>query len=182
AAAQEFDLVITLHTFTAMPPYAPGSLDNWENLFLQRSAAHPWCGQRNMAALIGNGVMDRYPSLRVGTLEAGHGWLPFWLARIDEHAQTVKSALPELKHKPSEYAKGGRYFQSIEIHEGAQITNDVADIVGDHVLMYGSDYPHADTRFRKSAEIVLEWDMPEERKRKMLWDNAVKCYVRSGLT
>src|SRR5439155_10527843 len=51
--------------------------DTWENLWLQRSAAHPWCGMRNMAALIGSGVMDRYPALRIGTLEAGHGWLPF---------------------------------------------------------------------------------------------------------
>jgi len=182
AAAQEHDMVVALHTFTAMPPYAPGGQDNWENLFLQRSAAHPWCGMRNMASLIGNGVMDRYPSLRIGTLEAGHGWLPFWLARIDEHAQTVKSAIPELKHKPSEYAKSGRYFQSIEIHEGAQITNAVADMVGDHVLMYGSDYPHAESRFPKSVEIVMGWDMPEARKRKLFWDNPVKFYARCGLT
>ena len=49
---------------------------------------------RNMAAMIGSGVMDRYPTLRVGTLEAGHGWLPFWMVRLDEHAQTIKAALP----------------------------------------------------------------------------------------
>ncbi|MBV8456478.1 MAG: amidohydrolase family protein, partial [Acetobacteraceae bacterium] len=114
-AAAEHDLAVVLHTFTVMPPYAPGGEDTWENLFLQRSAAHPWCGMRNMAALIGSGVMDRYPGLRIGTLEAGHGWLPFWMARIDEHAETVKAALPELQHKPSEYVLGGRYFQSIEI-------------------------------------------------------------------
>jgi hypothetical protein len=62
---------------------------------------------RNMAAMIGSGVMDRYPNLRVGTLEAGHGWLPFWMARLDEHAETIKVALPELGHKPSEYVTGG---------------------------------------------------------------------------
>ena len=28
--------------------------------------------------------------LRIGTLEAGHGWLPFWMARIDEHARTIR--------------------------------------------------------------------------------------------
>lgn len=83
AEAAAHDLSVVLHTFTVMPPYAPGGLDTWENLFLQRSAAHPWCGMRNMAALIGSGVMDRYPQLRVGTLEAGHGWLPFWMKRID---------------------------------------------------------------------------------------------------
>ena len=100
AEAAELDLAVVLHTFTVMPPYAPGGQDTWDNLWLQRSAAHPWCGMRNMAALIGSGVMDRYPSLRVGTLEAGHGWLPFWMARLDEHAETIKAALPELAHKP----------------------------------------------------------------------------------
>ena len=70
AAAQEHDLAVVLHTFTVMPPYAPGGLDTWDNLWLQRSAAHPWCGMRNMAALIGAGLMDRYPKLRLATLEA----------------------------------------------------------------------------------------------------------------
>ena len=69
-AAADYDLGVVLHTFTVMPPYAPGGLDTWDNLWLQRSAAHPWCGMRNMAALIGSGVMDRYPQLRIGTLEA----------------------------------------------------------------------------------------------------------------
>src|SRR5262249_6932944 len=59
AAAEEHDLGVVLHTFTAMPPYAPGGLDTWDNLWLQRSAAHPWCGMRNMAAVIGSGAMDR---------------------------------------------------------------------------------------------------------------------------
>jgi hypothetical protein len=34
-------------------------------------------------------------------LQAAHGWLPFWMARLDEHAETIKAALPELAHKPS---------------------------------------------------------------------------------
>src|SRR5438128_1115073 len=103
AEAAALDLAVVLHTFTVMPPYAPGGEDTWENLWLQRSAAHPWCGMRNMAALIGSGVMDRYPALRIGTLEAGHGWLPFWIARIDEHAETIKAALPDLPRRPGEY-------------------------------------------------------------------------------
>src|SRR5262249_46297863 len=90
---------------------------------------------------IGSGVMDRYPNLRIGTLEAGHGWLPFRMARIDEHAETVKAALSELAHKPSEYVLGGRYFQSIEIPEGERLTNSVIDLLGEDLLMYASDYP-----------------------------------------
>ena len=181
AAAAMLDLAVVLHTFTVMPPYAPGGLDTWDNLWLQRSAAHPWCGMRNMAALIGSGVMDRYPTLRVGTLEAGHGWLPFWMARLDEHAETIKAALPELARRPSEYVCSGRYFQSIEIPEGAPITNGVADLVGDDVLMYASDYPHGESHFPQSAGIVTAWEMAVHRKRKLMWDNAVRFYARADL-
>ena len=151
AEAQELDLSAVLHTFTVMPPYAPGGLDTWDNLWLQRSAAHPWCGMRNMAALIGSGLLDRFPRLRLGCLEAGHGWLPFWMVRLDEHMETIRSALPpDLKHHPSEYVTGGRYYQSIEMSEGERVTNMVADIVGDHVLMYASDYPHGESAFPQS--------------------------------
>ena len=181
AAAAEHDLAVTLHTFTVMPPYAPGGTDNWENLFLQRSASHPWCGMRNMASLIGSGLMDRYPKLRIGTLEAGHGWLPFWMARIDEHARTIRSEIPDLKMMPSEYVLSGRYFQSIEIPEGLKLTNSVIDLVGEDVLMYASDYPHGESHFPESVDLVLEWDMPRARKNKLFWDNALKLYARCGL-
>jgi predicted TIM-barrel fold metal-dependent hydrolase len=181
AAAEEHDLAIALHTFTVMPPYAPGGTDNWENLFLQRSASHPWCGMRNMAALIGAGVMERYPTLRVGTLEAGHGWLPFWMARIDEHAETIRSEISDLKMKPSEYVLSGRYFQSIEIPEGVKLTNGVIDLLGEDVLMYASDYPHGESHFPESVDTVLEWDMAHARKQKLFWDNAIRYYARCGL-
>jgi predicted TIM-barrel fold metal-dependent hydrolase len=181
AEAAALDLAVVLHTFTVMPPYAPGGQDTWDNLWLQRSAAHPWCGMRNMAALIGSGVMDRYPSLRIGTLEAGHGWLPFWMTRLDEHAETIKAALPKLKLRPSEYVCSGRYFQSIEIPEGARLTNAVADLIGDNVLMYASDYPHGESHFPESAGLVIGWEMAEERKRKLLWDNAMRFYARAAV-
>jgi hypothetical protein len=181
AEAAEHDLAIVLHTFTVMPPYAPGGLETWENLFIQRSAAHPWCGMRNMAALIGSGVMDRCPTIRIGTLEAGHGWLPFWIMRLDEHADTIRAALPELKMKPSEYVMSGRYFQSIEVPEGERLTNAVADLVGDDVLMYASDYPHGESHFPETVKMALAWNMGEERRCKLMWDNAVRLYARAGL-
>jgi predicted TIM-barrel fold metal-dependent hydrolase len=181
AAAQEHDLAVALHTFTVMPPYAPGGLDTWDNLFLQRSASHPWCGMRNMAALIGAGVMDRYPRLRIGTLEAGHGWLPFWMERLNEHARTIASALPQLQHLPGEYVTSGRYFQSIEVPEGEKLTNAVIDLIGEDVLMYASDYPHGESHFPHTVEMAMAWDMPERRKRKLFWDNAVRLYARCGL-
>lgn len=177
-AAADYDLAIALHTFTVMPPYAPGGVDSWDNLWLQRSAAHPWCGQRNMAAIIGAGVMDRYPSLRVGTLEAGHGWLPSWVNRLEEHTKLCAEALPALKQTIRGYVTGGRYFQSIEVSEGAAITQSVIDLLGPDILMFGSDYPHGESWFPVSVETVLGWNLSQDILRKLFWDNAVRYYAR----
>ena len=177
-AAASYDLSIALHTFTVMPPYAPGGLDSWDNLWLQRSAAHPWCGQRNMAAIIGAGVMDRYPHIRVGTLEAGHGWLPSWVNRLEEHTRLCPEALPPLQKTIREYVTGGRYFQSIEVSEGAAITQSVVDLLGPDILMFGSDYPHGESWFPVSVDTVLGWNLKESDARKLFWDNAVRYYKR----
>ena len=89
--------------------------------------------------------------------------------------------MPTLKHRPSAYVTSGRYFQSIEIPEGAPLTNAVADLLGDDVLMYASDYPHGESHFPQSAGIVRGWDMTEPRKQKLLWDNATRLYARASL-
>ena len=99
--------------------------------------------------------------------------------RLDEHAETISAALPELARKPSEYVTGGRYFQSIEIPEGAKLTNAVADLVGDHVLRYASDYPHGESRFPQSVSLVLGWAMDRERRRRLFWHNARRFYSRA---
>lgn len=178
AACQHHDLSVALHTFTAMPPYAPGSLDTWNNYFLQRSVAHSWCGELSTAALIGAGLMDRYPQLRIAPLEAGHGWLPFWMARMDEHTKSHVNYLPKLKMKPSEYVLSGRYFQSIEMSEGEPLTKCVIDLIGEDILMYASDYPHRESWFPRAVETVMDWDLPERVKRKLFWDNALRYYAR----
>jgi predicted TIM-barrel fold metal-dependent hydrolase len=178
AAAQEYDLAVVLHTNTWMPPYAPGGLDTWDNAFLQRAAAHSWCGQRNMADLIAAGLFDRYPELRIATLEAGHGWLPFWAKRLDEHAEHYAGSLPPLKQTPSEYITSGRYFQSIELSEGEALTSSVIDLIGDGVLVYATDYPHAESWFPHSVDTIMSWSLSEDVRRKLLWDNALRLYHR----
>jgi hypothetical protein len=63
--------------------------------------------------------------------------------------------------------------------EGARLTNAVIDLIGDHVLMYASDYPHGESHFPESVSLVLDWKMDSERKRRLLWDNAVRFYARA---
>jgi predicted TIM-barrel fold metal-dependent hydrolase len=53
----------------------------------------------------------------------------------------------------------------------------VTQQLGDHVLMFGSDYPHSESRFPESVATVLDWDsLDHETMRKMLWDNPVRFF------
>jgi predicted TIM-barrel fold metal-dependent hydrolase len=181
AVAQDYDLTVIVHTFTLTAPYPPGVWDTWDNVFLQRSASHVWNAQRNMAALIGSGVLDRYAELRLAPLECGHGWLASWAARLDELALMCGHALPPLKQKPSEYVRGPQYFQSIQLHEGELLLRHAIEALGDDTLMFATDYPHSESWFPRSVDVVLGWtSLPETTRRKLLWDNAVRCYRRYG--
>ncbi len=177
-AAEEHDLAIVHHSNTWNPPYFPAYRDVWDNIFLGRLASHPWGGMRFMAAFIGAGIMDRYPRLRMGTLECGFGWLPFWAKRMDEQAVYVGGTAP-LKHAPSEYIASGRYFCTIERHEGEDLFNYVTSVFGDDVLMFGSDYPHSECQYPESVDNILKWSLKPDTKRKLLWDNAARFYKQT---
>ena len=178
-AAQEHDLPVVHHSLTWNPPYFPGYRDLWDNIFLGRLASHPWGGMRFMAAFIGAGIMDRYPKLRMGILECGHGWLPFWVKRMDEQAGYV-GGVAALKQAPRDYVTGGRFFCSIEQHEGEELFNSVTGFLGDDILMYASDYPHSECHFPDSVDNVLGWkSLKPDTRRKLLWDNAMRFYKQT---
>ncbi len=174
AAAQEHDLCVIHHSLAWG---YPGYRDLWSNPFIGRLASHPWAAMRSVASFIGGGLMDRFPELRYGVLESGFGWLPFWANRMDDQAVYV-GYVADLKHKISDYLKSGRFFASIEQHEGPEMARHVNEFLGDHVLMFGSDYPHAESRFPESADRVIEWQSVTgaEAMRKMMWDNAVRFF------
>lgn len=176
-AAHEAGLPIMYHGFTVQPPYFPGYRDIWGNQAIARCAGQPWGAQRFLAYFLVSGILDRYPNLRVGTLETGHGWLPHWLLRLTRHIDFARQAFPpDLKHTPLEYVQMGRVFCGAEYHEGPLMTKAVNDIVGDHVLMYQSDYPHPECLFPNTVDTVLAWrDVIGERAmQKLLWENATR--------
>ena len=61
------------------------------------------------------------------------------------------------------------------------LTKAVMDLVGDDVLMYASDYPHGESHYPETVGLAMAWDLSEARRRKLMWDNAVKLYARAGL-
>ena len=132
---------------------------------------------RFAASFIGGGVFDRYPTLRMGVLECGFGWLPFWARRMDEQAIYVGGTAP-LKLKPSEYMTSGRFFCSIEHHEGEDMFESVTKFLGEDGLMYASDYPHSATIWPNSRQVANKMidGMKPEDARKALCENAVRVF------
>ena len=173
-AAQEHGLAVIHHSFAAG---YPGYRDLWSNPFLGRLASHPWAAMRAVGAFFGSGLMDRFPNLRYGILESGFGWLPFWARRMDDQAIYMGYVNEHLEYKLSEYMTGGRFFAATGLHEGESMVKMVTDDLGDHVLMFGSDYPHAESRFPASADIPLGWQsLSDDQRRKLLWENPVRFF------
>ena len=174
-AASEMDMPIAYHSFTIETPYFPGYQDVWNNPAMGRCAGQTWGGQRFLSFMLMSGVLDRYPNLRIGTLESGHGWIPHWIVRLTRQIDYVKGSVPEdLKHTPSEYLEMGKVFASIDYSEGARMTKSVIDLMGDHVLMYASDYPHPETLFPDHTDSVIAWreELGEQVMNKLMWENA----------
>jgi predicted TIM-barrel fold metal-dependent hydrolase len=134
---------------------------------------------RFVGSFIGGGLFDEYPSLRMGVLECGFGWLPFWARRMDEQAIYVGGTAP-LKKKPSEYMTSGRFFCSIEHHEGEDMFNHVTHFLGEDVLMYASDYPHSECQFPESVDNILAWkSLKPETTKKLLGGNADRFFKQA---
>ena len=179
AAANEADLPIMYHGFTIETPYFPGYRDVWDNPAMGRCAGQTWGGQRFLSFMLMGGMLDRYPRLRVGTLECGHGWLPHWLLRLTRQIDYVRGSVsPSLQHTPLEYTQMGRVFCGIDFSEGVEMTKAVVDLLGDHVLMYQSDYPHPETVFPEHTDTVIAWQqvLGESAMRKLMWENAARFF------
>jgi predicted TIM-barrel fold metal-dependent hydrolase len=98
---------------------------------------------------------------------------------MDEQA-TYVGGIADLKHRPSDYLKSGRFFCSLEIHEGEDMFNSVTSFLGDDVLMFSTDYPHSECHFPDSIDQVLGWSsLKLETQKKLFWDNANRYFKQT---
>jgi predicted TIM-barrel fold metal-dependent hydrolase len=133
----------------------------------------------SVASLVFEGVFDRFPNLKFVFVEQSWSWvIPFnW--RLDASWRLLKSEVPHLQRKPSEYVREHCYFttQPMEEPENAEDQETLyrlleSEGMGDK-LMFSSDYPHWD--FDSPYESVPE-SFPLEWRRKILGGNASALY------
>ena len=175
--AQDAELPICLHGGADRPPYAPGRAELGNNHFLIQLTGQPWHSMRQMAAMIGGGIFDRFPRLRAAFLEAGCGWIPWWMERMDEYIDLYKPWTPQMQHAPGHYMRGMQCFYSFDPDETS--LEFAVQQLGEDRLMWASDYPHFDCRFPDSVKLVAEREtLSESLKRKLLAENARQFYTR----
>ena len=180
ATLNDLNLPIVIHAFYSGPPYWPGYRDVWDNAVIARAASVHWLASRFFGYVICSGMLDRYPNLKAGVAEVGHGWLPHWLIRLGEQIAYVSGVVPTLKYKPIEYGQMGRLLCPCEPMEGPDMTRACIELLGDKCFSHQSDYPHGEAFFPDTVEMVMDWpiweNLGENALKRYFWDNSADFF------
>lgn len=126
--------------------------------------------------LMCRGVCRRHPSLPFVAAEFNAGWLAHWLDRVNqgwarEFAKDPQSARPD----PVEEIWARQFYATIEDDQAALRTRD---LFGEDTLMWGSDYPHTDSTWPCSTDVLAEMfeDYPADTKDKITRRTVAELY------
>jgi len=174
AECEELGIAVAFHEGTHSRLPTTGA-DRFHTRFALHACSHPMEQMMALLALIEGGVLERHPTLKVGFLESGCGWLPYWLWRLDEEYEQLHWEVKDwVKMKPSEYFRR-QCFIAIEPSEPS--LSQVVELIGADNLIFGSDYPHMDHKPDIVEKIVeLEKILPREVVKKITWDNPYRFY------
>jgi uncharacterized protein len=178
-ACEDLGIAVCIHEGTHSNLPTAGA-DRFHTRFALHACSHPMEHMMALLALIEGGVLERHPKLRVGFLESGCGWLPYWLNRLDEEYESLYWEVKNnVKMKPSEYFHR-HCFVGIGLEE--PYIDEVIKYVGSDNLIFGSDYPHIhwNTESHKPDTVdkilALQNRLPREVIQKILWDNPAHFY------
>ena len=177
AAAQEIGMPLSVHPQTehdgqygVWGVMGAGS-ERMEKYSYVHMTAFPFELMIALMHLIGEGVFDRYPKLKIAFMEGACGWVPFWAERMDEHFHKLRPQWPLLKREPSEIVRSSQVAFTCEPEE--TILPYVLDTIGITQVMYASDYRHWDSEFPNSVHQVRKIPgMTEDKLRHVLGENA----------
>ena len=114
--------------------------------------------RRAFADLLFSGVFERHPGLRIGSVEHELGWIPFFLQQLDYTYTDRPPRGPEWHRfadpdtRPSQFFRTNCFASFQEDGLGLVLRDDI----GVETLMWGSDYPHTESTFPRSRDILGE--------------------------
>ncbi len=160
AGAVEMDMALGVHGAPGLHMPKIG-VDRFTNYVQVHCVSFPFDQMTAMTALVSGGTFDRHPDLRVALLEAGAGWLPWFVERLGEHYEARGDWVAGgWKRHPAQYIAAGNILVTCEPDEA--MLPCVVDQLGDRCVMFASDYPHwdgewphASAKWRRHVEQTL---------------------------
>jgi predicted TIM-barrel fold metal-dependent hydrolase len=145
AACVEHDIALSFHLGTR------GSRYNEPENFLPDLPMGKVTMAEPIAILIYGGVFDRFPDMRLGSIESGSGWFP-WLANYMDRTWTMQRHWTgnNIKHPPSYYFDRNIYSSFISDPTAIKLFDEA----GGKNIMWSSDYPHSETTFPHSQKTI----------------------------
>jgi predicted TIM-barrel fold metal-dependent hydrolase len=177
AAAQDLAIPISLHVGTHRPNPGAEIGDYTKQLPAVRSARE-FQIRLSLSHLIFGGVFDRFPGLTVGAVEYESGWVPYYLEQIDyDYLQRTNiPGWPRFADEklPSDFFRAHVFVSFQQDDIGFRLR----DLIGADTLTWGWYYPHQESTFPKSHEILerLLASCSEAEKAKIVAGNAARIY------
>ncbi len=129
-----------------------------------------------MSNFLLSGLFDRYPGLRMVSVESGLGWVPFVIEALEyQMDEMMPEEARKLKRRPLEYLREHFWFCYWFEKNGVR---DMLDLIGpDHVL-FETDFPHPTSLYPNVNEQIektlghLDFGM----RKRILQDNPAALY------
>jgi hypothetical protein len=171
-ACQETETVLVYH-FGGAPSLGPrANIDILAHVMPAGTAVFA-------SELIWSPYMRKFPGVKIALAEAGIGWIPNWLERLD-HVYTTNPWRWEAnsfgEQLPSEVWRGRVLCCFIEDRVGLRLR----DVIGVENLAWECDYPHPDTTWPGSPENVqaqfVDTGCSDAEIDQITWQNACRFY------
>ena len=92
AEAQRLNVPVCIHVGAG--DGVPAGTERFDHPFYTHAMAHPFEQMIAVLCVVVGGLLERFPRLKVAFMEAGAGWVPYWMERLDEHYEFLQPTVP----------------------------------------------------------------------------------------
>jgi predicted TIM-barrel fold metal-dependent hydrolase len=173
-AAQEIGMPIHVHLAGGLHSLAM-KLGSWQ--MPAAVAVVPMQLDETLAGLIFSGVLEKRPRVKFVMGEAGLGWIPYVIERLDHELHKYGSKIKDhrIGMLPSEiFAR-----QCFTTYEDEKLGVELIPRIGVGNVMWASDYPHGDSTWPHSRKALADSPLAQhgpEVLRKVTCENAARVY------
>lgn len=178
-AATRHGLTIGVHAGSAYRfPTAP---IGWSSTFLEDYVHNAQAFESQMISFIAEGVLAKFPELKIVFIESGFMWVPAAIWRANKTWRGVRPEVPWVKENPGDIVR--RHFrftlQPVDEPPGArQLEIAMEQLGSDELLLFSTDYPH----WHFDGLEAIPPAMPAAFADKLRARNAISTYPRLGAT